>query len=186
MFCFFCLLFCFPFFALTRKPCFWPPKGLFRLFLCVSLCFSLALFGPPPLSSFLFLWSLSCSFISSFLPVSRFCFWFLLFLFVLFAFLFQDVILLLFFVLSCFVLSHDVWFIFALYLVFLLLLLSVVSVAFICCNFWILATYQKTSLKTWKLQKKTKMKNAEKKAILTRAVSTSVLTNSVVFFFVFL
>ena len=49
--------------------------------------------------------------------------------------------------------------------------------------FWILATYQKTSLKKLEIAKKTKMKNAQKKDILTRAVSTGVLTNSVFFLF---
>ena len=49
--------------------------------------------------------------------------------------------------------------------------------------FSILATYQKTSLKKLEIAKKTKMKNAQKKDILTRAVSTGVLTNSVFFSF---
>ena len=49
--------------------------------------------------------------------------------------------------------------------------------------FLILTTYQKTSLKILEIAKKTKMKNAQKKDILTRAVSTGVLTNSVFFLF---
>ena len=81
---FFAFLFCF----LIEKACF-PPK---RAFLCTFLCFPLflfSLFGPPPFSLSLSL-SLSCSFLSSFLSVFHVCIWFLIFLFVLFAFLFQD------------------------------------------------------------------------------------------------
>ena len=72
---FFCVFLCFP----LEKPCFFPPKKHFCLVFSVSLCFSLAFFGLS-LFHFLFLClSLSCSFLSSFLPVSHFCFWFLLF-----------------------------------------------------------------------------------------------------------
>ena len=46
-----------------------------------------------------------------------------------------------------------------------------------------MATYQKTCLKNLDIAKKRKMKNAQKKDILTKAVSTKVLTNSVFFSF---
>ena len=49
--------------------------------------------------------------------------------------------------------------------------------------FGILATYPKTSLKKMEIAKNPKMKNAPKKDILTRAISTGVLTNSVFFSF---
>ena len=76
---FFVFLFCFffplPFLylPLKRKTLFFPiKKGNFCLFICVSLCFSLALFGPPPFFPFSFFVSLllfsfflpSCFFIS--------------------------------------------------------------------------------------------------------------------------
>ena len=82
VFCFFiCFLFCFSFWVSNRKTVFPLKKGIFCLFLSVSLCFSLAFFGPPPFSLSLFL-SLSCSFLSSFLPVFHFFFLVLVFLFV--------------------------------------------------------------------------------------------------------
>ena len=66
----FCFLFSFPFFASNRKkPVFPLEKGVFCLFLSVSLCFSLAFFGLP-LLQFLFL----CSFLLFFLLVFPFCF----------------------------------------------------------------------------------------------------------------
>ena len=80
-------------FKLKKNPVFPPKKGNFCLFICVSLSFSLALFGPPPLSPFSFFVSLFFSFF--FLPSFHFCFCFLLFLFVFFAScLVQDFILL--------------------------------------------------------------------------------------------
>ena len=71
---------------LIGKPCLPPKKGKICLFICASLCFSLALFGPPPFFPFLFLClslslslflslSLSCSFL--FLLPSYFSFMFL-------------------------------------------------------------------------------------------------------------
>ena len=82
--CFFCLVVSFPFFAFyTQKPCFPLDKGIFCLFLSVSLCFALAFFGLP-LSQLFFLFlclslslSLSLLFLSFFLP-SCLCFCFLL------------------------------------------------------------------------------------------------------------
>ena len=103
-FCFFFFLFLFFFFFFfflclfllcfkLKNPVFPPKKGNFCLFICVSLSFSLALFGPPPLSPFSFFVSLFFSFF--FLPSFHFCFCFLLFLFVFFAScLVQDFILL--------------------------------------------------------------------------------------------
>ena len=88
------LYFCFSFFSslpsldlfLIGKPCFSPEKGNYCFFICISLCFSLALFGPPPFFPFSFFVSLSLSLVlfSCFLPVFHFCFWFLLYLSVLF------------------------------------------------------------------------------------------------------
>ena len=77
---YFCLFVLFSFFLSflsdRKKTCFPPRKGIFCLFLSVSLCFSLAFFGLP-LFQFLFLClslSLSCSFLSFFLLVFLFCF----------------------------------------------------------------------------------------------------------------
>ena len=96
-----------PFFAFNRKkPCFPTKKGHF-LFFYVSLCFSLALFWPP-LFHLLFL-CLSL-FFSFFLPSCFSCqFLVLAFCFCVVCFLFQDIVLFLFFcLLSCFVLNHDI------------------------------------------------------------------------------
>ena len=96
-FCFFCFFFFLCLFLLCFKlknPIFPPKKGNFCLFICVSLSFSLALFGPPPLSPFSFFVSLYSSLFSSFLPfisVSASCFFFL---FVFASCLVQDFILL--------------------------------------------------------------------------------------------
>ena len=130
-FFFLCLFFiCF----LIGKPSFPPKKGNCCLFICVSLCFSLALFGPPHIFPFSFFVSLLL--FSFFLP-SCFSSLFLVlsFSFCLVCFLVQDVMLFIFFCLSSsFVLNHHVWFICALYLVFFFLLF-LVFVAFIFCNF---------------------------------------------------
>ena len=97
LFLFFSLLSFICFFQLTKKPVFPLKKDHFLFIFSVSLCFSLAFFGPPPFLPFLFLClSLVCFFLPSFL-FFIFSFWFLLFLFVVFAFLFQDVLLFLFF-----------------------------------------------------------------------------------------
>ena len=104
-----CLPFCVSF---HRKTLFPPPKkGILGFFLSVSLCFSLAFFGPPPLFTFSLFVSLSLSLLlfSFFLP---FCFSFLYpvlavsFCFV--CFLFQDVTCLFFSLLSCFVLNQNI------------------------------------------------------------------------------
>ena len=65
---------------------------------------------------------------------------------------------------------------FALHLVFLLLLFVFAALVF--CIFLFLATYQKHLSKIWKLQKN-KNEKCRKKDTGTRAVSTGVLTNSV-------
>ena len=90
----FCYVLFLSFFVFHRKTLFYPQKGHLCLFFCVSLCFSLALFGrPPPFSRFLWF---SCCFL--FLPSCFTCqFLVLFFVFVLFVFLFQDVILFVFF-----------------------------------------------------------------------------------------
>ena len=111
---------------------FWPPP--FSLSLSLSL--SIVMIFLP---SFLFLRSVSCS-----------C---LLLLFCLF--LFQDVILFVFFCLFfCFVLNHNARFGFALHLVFLLLFFVLVALVF--CYFLIFGYLSKTSLKFLDIAKKQK------------------------------
>ena len=103
-FLFFCCL-CFPFFVFNRKTLFSHEKGHFCLFICVSLCFALAFFGPPPSSLSLFVPSLVLVFLPSFLfliSASGSCF---VFCFV--CFLFQAVLLFLFFCLLSF-LNHNI------------------------------------------------------------------------------
>ena len=179
LFCFFC----FPFFVLNRKkkPVFAPKKGNFCLFICVSLCFSLAFLGLPLFFPFSFFVSLL--FFSFFLP-SCFSFLFLVlaFSFCFVCFLVQDVILFLFFcLLSCFVLNHHVWFLFALHLVFLLLFFVFVALVF--CNFFDFWLPIKNISQKFGNCKKPKNEKCRKKDTGTRAVSTGVLTNSVFFFF---
>ena len=195
---FFVFLFLLFVFLKDRKNCFPPKKGHFCCsFFCVSLCFFLAFLGPPPFSLSL---SLSLSFLlffSSFLSVFHFCIWFLFFLFFLFCLFFIQVdlqFLFLFFffydfcLLSCFVLNHNLKFVFVLHLVFLLLFL--VFVAFIFCYFFMFGNLSKTSLKkkkhgNSKNSKNEKCRKTKKTDILTRTISTSVFTNSVFFFFFF-
>ena len=168
-----------------EKNLFSPKKGHFCCSLfCVSLCFFLAFLGPLFFSFSLFV---SLVFFSFFLPL---CFSFLYLVLALsfcFVCFFQAVLLFLFFcLLSCFVLNHNLRFVFALHLVSC------------CCCCWFLLrsylffifldTYQKHLWKkNMEMPKTAKMKNAEIKTdTLTRTVSTGVFTNSVfVFFFVF-
>ena len=92
----FLLLFLFAFLALLwiEKPVFPPKKGHFCLFACVSRCFSLALFWPPPFH-FLFL---CLSLVLFFLPSCFSCqFMGFVFCFSFVCFFFQDVLLYLFF-----------------------------------------------------------------------------------------
>ena len=148
--------------------------------------------GLPPFH-FLFLsfslsLSLSCSFLSSFLSVSHFCIWFLLFLFVLFVFFFQVVLLFLFSAccLSCFALNHNLRFVFALHLVFSLLLFFV-FVAFVFCYLLIFGSLSKTSLKNMEIPKTAKIKNAEEKRTSWQEQLAQVCSQIVSFFlFVFL
>ena len=123
--------------------------GRFWCFCVSCVCLSLSL-------------SLSCSFLVSFLSVFHFCLWFLLFLFVLFAFFFEVVLwFLLFCLLSCFVLNHNISFVFALHLLpsfcscFLFCLLWFFGI------FWFLGNQSKTFKKA-EIEKTAKMKNAEK------------------------
>ena len=177
---FLCLFFiCF----LIGKPCFSPSKGNFCLFICVSLCFSFALFGPPPFFPFLFLClSLVIIFLPSFLFSSLFLV--LSFYFCLVCFLVQDVMLFFFFcLLSSFVLNHHVWFIFALYLVFFFLLV-LVFVAFLFCNFLnfgYLSTNISENIGNCKKKQKWKM---HKKKIFWQEQSAQVCSQ-IVFFFLF-
>ena len=180
---FLCLFFiCF----LIGKPCFSPKKGNFCLFICVSLCFSFALFGPPPffsLSLSLSL-SLSCYFLSSILPVFFISLSGSLFLF-LFGLLLGSrcyvVFLFLLVVFFCFESSCLIYFCF----VSCFLLLVVLG---FCCfpilyffEFWL--PIKNISENIGNCKKKNKNEKCTKKDILTRAVSTGVLTNSVIFSF---
>ena len=176
---------CFPFFVFfnRQKICFPPKNGhLLFIFQCLPL-FLFSLFGASPLF-FPFSFFVSLLFFSFFLPS---CFLFSLcgscfFLFVVFAFLFQDVLLFLFFcLLSCVVLNHNISFLFALHLVFWLLLLFCSFAILLFFDFW---KPVKNISERMEIGKTAKMKNPEKKTdILTRAVSTVVFTHSVFFFF---
>ena len=157
-----------------EKACFSSKKEHFCCsFFCVSLCFFLAFLGPPPFSLSLFFVSLSlslCSFLSSFLSVSHFCIWFLVFFFyVLFVFSFKlffcSSVFLLFSAccLNSFVLNHNLRFVFALHLVFSLLLFFFVFVAFIFCYFFDFWKPIKNISENMEIPKTAKMKNAEKK-----------------------
>ena len=179
-FCFFLFFvfffaFLYLFFQLTKKPVFPLKKDHFLFIFSVSLCFSLAFFGPPPFLPFLFL-CLSRLFLSSFLPVFHFlfsgsCFFFLLCL----LFLFQDVLLFLFFCLLSSIITFNF---------FLLCLFS--GCCFFCSSCFAILLFfdfrkpvKKKALKKMEIRKTAKMKNAEKTDILTKAVSTVVFTNSV-------
>ena len=182
----FLFFFCFLVFAFARKTLFSPQKGHFLcIFFCVSLCFFLAFFELPDFSLSLCL-SLVLFLLPSFLFfifVSGSCFFFL-FLLLCFKMLFCFCC----FAASCFVLNHHVGFLFALHLVFWLLFVVVFcsSCFAILLFFYIFGSLPKNISEKMEIRKTAKMKNAEKMDILTRAVSTVVFTNSVVFsFFVF-
>ena len=83
LFCLFVFCFSFPFFASNRQTCFPPRQGYFCVYFWVSPFVSLSLFWPSPFSISLSL-SLSCSFLSFFLLVFRFCCFLLLLGFCLF------------------------------------------------------------------------------------------------------
>ena len=161
---------------------------LFSLFLASPFSLSLSLSLSLSIYIYIYIYlSLSLLyFLSSFLfliSISGSCF---LFCFV--CFLFQDVILFLFFcLLSSFVLNQNIIsFTFA-----SCFFVVVVFVFCFCCfgvcyffEFWL--PIKKHLSKKWKFENP-KMKNAEKTDILTRTVCTGVFTNSVLFFlFVFL
>ena len=134
------------------------------------------LFSPflaSPFFTLSFFVSLSLSlllFIFSFLPVSHVSFWFLFFVFVLFASCFKMLFFILFFcLLSSFVLNQNIGFVFDLHLVFLLLFFVLLSRHF--SDFWL--PIKKNIFPKNGYCKKPKMKNAEKKQIFfTRAVVT--------------
>ena len=94
---------CFSFLSLffMGKPGFSPKKGIF-VYLCVSLLCLFSLFLASPFSLSLSL-SVSCSFLSSFLPVSHVSFWFLLFAFALLLLVSRCCFVFVFCLLSCFV-----------------------------------------------------------------------------------
>ena len=156
-----------------------PLKRAFLFICCVSLCFSLAFLWPPPFFHFLFLClSLVCLF---FLPSCFSCqFLVLAFCFALFASSFKMLFCFAVLILSCFVLNHNLRYVSDLhfFLLLLLLLFVLLVVVFGCLS--------KTPLKHWILQKRhdEKCRNTD---LFSRAITTSVLTNSVYFFiFVFL
>ena len=124
---------CFPFFVFNRKTLFFPLKKAILVYLALFL---FSLFWTSPFFSFSFFVSLSCSFLSSLLPVFHFCFWFLLFLSVYLFFSFKLFFCFFFFfcLLSCFVLNHKIWFVFALHRVFLLCLFYFIALVF--CYFF--------------------------------------------------
>ena len=157
-------LICFPFFAFNRTTLFPPPPPKKKAFLIIFLCLPLFLFGffwASPFFIFSFFvslsLSLSCFCPSSFLPVSHVSFWFLFFVFVLFASCFKMLFWFCFLivVLLCSESLYLIWFCFASYF------LGVVVFVFVVFVFSFLASYQKTSLKTLGIAKKTKKTNAE-------------------------
>ena len=154
----------FSFLCFNRQtPVFPLKKGHFGLFIFVSLCFSLAFFGPPPFSISLSL-SLSCYFLSSFLSVSHFCISFLLFLSVDLLFLSSCSFVFSFFSACCLVLFWIIRFD-----LFLFCILFSIVVVFCFCCFGILLFFdflkpiKKHLWKYWKLQKKQKWKMQKKK-----------------------
>ena len=194
----FCFCFCSPFFVLNRKSLFSPEK---RQLVFICLCFPLflfSLFWASPFLPFLFLClslslylSLSLSLVLFFRPsfqfFSMFCFWFLLFLFVLFASWLKMLFSFFFFffcLLSCFVLNHHVWYIFALHLVFLLLFFVFVALVF--CNFFIFGNLSKTSLNILEIAKEKQKWKMQKKRTLGQEQLAQVCSQIVSFFFSFL
>ena len=181
---FFCVFSSLPFLSLVfnRKTLFSPPKKAI-LFIC--LCFHLLLFGlclGLPLFSLSLSLSLSCYFFLAsflfFISVSGSCFVSLFCFFVsrcYFVFVFSACCLALFwiimfdFLLLCILFSYSCCFWF--------------FVAFIFCFLLISTTYQKTSLKKWKLQKKTKMKNAQKSTLWQEQLAQ--VCSQIVSFFLF-
>ena len=174
--------------ARRKKPsCFFPPKkGHFVYIFCVSLCFSLALFGPP--SFFTFSFFVSLVLFSFFLPsflflmsVSGSCFLFL----ILFAFCFKMLFFVLFLFCACFVLNHNIY---------ICLLFCILFSCCCCFVFFLLLWYfvifwflelpiKKHPSKNWKFQKPEKMKNAEKKRTFWQEQLAQLCSQIVSFFF---
>ena len=186
---FFCYLLSFlrfPFFDLNWKPCFLLPRKAIVVHFSVFPFVSLLPFLGIPLLHCLFIClslslSLSISLVFFSFLASCFSCQFLVLVFVigLFAFCFKNC-----FspgLLSCFVLNHNLRFVFILHLLLLLLSLFLFCCFHIFCLFFLIFGYLwKTSLKIMEIwKKKTKMKNTGKTDILTRAISTGVFTNSV-------
>ena len=160
VFCFCCYSLLF-FFGFNRKRLFFTlRKGIF-VYLSVSPFLSLLPFWASPFFTFSFFVSLLFFlFFLSFLfliSVSGSCF-----LFFFYLFLFQDVILFMFFcLLSCFVLNQNISCVFPLHLVFYCCCFFV-FVALVVCYFLISGNLSKTSLKKWKFQKQQKWKMRKK------------------------
>ena len=143
---------CFPFFVFNRKTLLSHWK---RPFWSVYLCFPLflfSLFWTSPFFPFLFLClslclSLSCSFLSSCVPVFHFCFWFLLFLSVYLLFLPSCSFVFLFSA-CCLVLFWIIRFdLFLFCILFSCCCFCFLFLDLVFCYFWFLETNQKTSLK---------------------------------------
>ena len=155
-------------------------KGIFCLFVCVSLYFCLALCWPPPVSISLFL-PVSCPFLSSFLLVSHVSFWVLLFVIVLFVFSFKMFFCFCFSA-CCSVWHHYITYCFGFASCFLVVVFLFLFFALIFVYCLIFLSIENISQK-YGNSKNPKMKMQKKTDILTRAVSTFVFTNSVFFSF---
>ena len=133
-----------------------PQKRQFCFYFSVSLCFSLAFFGLPLFTFSFFSLSLSVLvFLPSFLfliSLSGSCF---LFLFV--CFLFQDALLFVFVCLfSCFFWITRLFFGIASCFLVVVVVVVVVVLFLLLWYFLFLVTYQRTSLKNWRCQRKQK------------------------------
>ena len=178
-FVFLLLFFCFPFFAFHRtKPVFHVKNGIFVYVSvypfvfspCLALRFSF--FLPVSCPLFFLPSRFSCQFLGfafcfCFVLFSRcFCFWFFCLLF-------------------CVVWNRNIIYFLVLHLVCLLLLLFL-GFALIFCYFSIFGYLSENIFqKIWKFKKKQRIIKT-KTDILTRAISTIVFTNSVIYIYVFL
>ena len=169
-FCLFCFCFFLAFLSLflfhRKRPVSPPSKKehFWFLFECLPL-FIFSLFWASSFCTFSFFVSLL--FFSFFLSVSHFCIWFLLVLFVFFAFLFKMLLYLFYCLLSCFVLSHNISFLFPLHLVFHFCFFVFVALVF---RYFFMFGFLSTNIsaKNWKFQN-SKNEKCRKKDILTRA-----------------
>ena len=163
-FLFFLCFFAFLALTLIEEPWFPPKKGHFLLF--IFLCFPLSLFSLFLASPFLVFsffvslslyLSLSCSYLSSLLPVSHVAFWFLPFVIGLFAFSFKML-----FCVYCSACCLVLFWITIFDMVLLCILFSCCLFCFCCFHiFWFLAT-KKNSLKKWRFQKQQNWKLLKK------------------------